>query len=117
MSNYDICQASSTSAGSAVIPVSIIGIMIFAQLSYPDLQQHTQSDVNVQKHQEISIQEHQKTHGQYNSVFQLEYEHSSLSFEEAVTSFYANLLANQEPLGKEFEQVLYDNLWDLLVST
>jgi len=31
-------------------------------------------------------------------------------------TFYANLLAKQEPLGTEFEKVLYDNLWDLYVS-
>ena len=26
---------------------------------------------------------------------------------------YRKLLSMQEPLGKEFERVLYDNLWDL----
>lgn len=30
-----------------------------------------------------------------------------------VTSFYAKLLSSQEPLGVEFEKVLYDNLWEL----
>jgi len=37
-------------------------------------------------------------------------------FVEIVSNFYAQLLENQEPLGQEFEQVLYDNLWDLYES-
>ena len=37
-------------------------------------------------------------------------------FEHAVGSFYARLLTNQEPLGAEFEKVLYENLWDLYES-
>ena len=27
--------------------------------------------------------------------------------------FYSDLLAQQEPLGAEFEKILYDNLWEL----
>lgn len=37
-------------------------------------------------------------------------------FVDTVSSFYAQLLDNQEPLGQEFEQVLHDNLWDLYES-
>lgn len=44
------------------------------------------------------------------------YDLSPLPFEQAVVNFYANLLAVQEPLGAEFEKVLYDNLWDLYES-
>ena len=31
--------------------------------------------------------------------------------------FYRNLAAQQEPLPKEFQDVLYDNMEDLLVRT
>jgi len=34
-------------------------------------------------------------------------------FIEAVSTFYAKLIENQEPLGAEFEQVLNENLWNL----
>lgn len=34
-------------------------------------------------------------------------------FEEAVSSFYAQLIESQESLGQEFERVLHENLWDL----
>lgn len=34
-------------------------------------------------------------------------------FEESVTSFYSSLVSKQEPLGKEFERVLHNNLWNL----
>ena len=36
---------------------------------------------------------------------------------QTVTNFYSQLLSRQQSLGKEFEQVLHDNLWDLLVCT
>lgn len=37
-------------------------------------------------------------------------------FIKSVSNFYANLAEKQEPLGKEFEKVLHDNLWDLYGS-
>ena len=40
----------------------------------------------------------------------------SMSFEGDVTDFFQKLSAEQEPLGREFEQVLFDNLWDLYQS-
>jgi len=36
-----------------------------------------------------------------------------LDFESSMTNFYASLFAQQEPLGADFEKVLYENLWDL----
>lgn len=35
--------------------------------------------------------------------------------DEAVTlaNFYEDLLARQQPLGRDFEEVLFENLWDL----
>lgn len=38
------------------------------------------------------------------------------SFEKSVGNFYARLLARQEPLGADFEEVLQNNLWDLYES-
>ena len=58
-----------------------------------------------------------KTFGQYTSAFTGEDEYLSPHFEENVAAFYAKLLKEQEPLGKEFEQVLHDNFWDLLIRT
>ena len=37
-------------------------------------------------------------------------------FESYLADFYKALLESQEPLGPEFEAVLYENLWDLLVE-
>jgi hypothetical protein len=45
-----------------------------------------------------------------------QYDHSPIQFEQVVGNFYARLLSSQEPLGAEFEKVLYDNLWDLYES-
>ena len=46
--------------------------------------------------------------GQYNL--------NPIQFEHALGNFYARLLSSQEPLGAEFEKVLFDNLWDLYES-
>jgi hypothetical protein len=35
----------------------------------------------------------------------------------ALVILYKNLLEKQQLLGKEFEKVLYDNLWDLYVRS
>ena len=32
---------------------------------------------------------------------------------EQIILFYLTLLANQEPLGKEFADILYASLWEL----
>jgi hypothetical protein len=57
------------------------------------------------------------TIGQFGNMFASAYQSQTVDFEGAVTAFYATLLAKQQPLGKEFEKVLYDNLWDLYVRS
>lgn len=37
-------------------------------------------------------------------------------FEEKISEFYHNLLSNQEPLGRKFEKVLYENIGKLYVN-
>jgi hypothetical protein len=32
---------------------------------------------------------------------------------QSIVFFYSTLLSNQERLGRDFEEVLFDNLWDL----
>ena len=45
-----------------------------------------------------------------------QYDLNPIKFEQSVGNFYARLLSSQEPLGAEFEKVLFDNLWDLYES-
>ena len=47
------------------------------------------------------------------SFFTDNYYRGIRNFETSITEFYATLVSSQEPLGIEFEKVLYDNLWDL----
>jgi hypothetical protein len=42
---------------------------------------------------------------------------SSDNVEQTVEALYSTLMQNQESLGKEFEQVLYENLWGLYVRS
>lgn len=54
------------------------------------------------------------TFSQYQNAFTGDYATQlAFDFEASMTNFYANLLARQEPLGADFEKILYDNLWDL----
>lgn len=34
---------------------------------------------------------------------------------EGLNNLHNKILTSQEPLGEEFEKVLYDNLWDLYI--
>ena len=50
-------------------------------------------------------------------MFMEQYEQPEMDTDVRIVEFFAELALKQEPLGKEFEQVLHDNLWDLLVRT
>jgi hypothetical protein len=52
------------------------------------------------------------TYGVYSSLFTSGRLGATVA-QDSIVSFYSNLLAKQERLGKQFEQVLFDNLWDL----
>ena len=38
---------------------------------------------------------------------------SEAEFEDIITNFFTKLSSEQESLGAEFEQVLFDNIWDM----
>jgi hypothetical protein len=38
---------------------------------------------------------------------------TDVDIEGTIAEFYATLVGQQEPLGAEFDKILYDNLWDL----
>lgn len=116
MNNYDIKQEASTAAGSAMMTqagLGLVGALLIAQLT---VGKNPEPNVSSLKHPQVRIEENSKTFGPYTNLF-IEHKHLSFGFEETVASFYERFLAMQEPLGKEFEQVLYDNLWNLIVRT
>lgn len=54
------------------------------------------------------------TFSQLQNAFTGDYtRQSDFDFEGSMATFYATLLGQQEPLGAEFEKILYDNLWEL----
>ncbi len=64
-----------------------------------------------------TIIESSKTFGQLENIFTGDYEDATSDFERSMTAFYASLLEKQEPLGKEFEDVLDENRWNLYVRS
>ncbi|KAB2907039.1 MAG: hypothetical protein F9K26_12680 [Ignavibacteriaceae bacterium] len=79
-------------------------------------------DKNCMAYIQPSRTEYTPTYNWYSSSQNLSFnnlEHEIIKhddFEKSVGRFYARLLANQEPLGAEFEAVLHKNLWDLYES-
>ncbi len=113
MNNYAIKHESNTSFGCAMfIAAGLVGSLMLQ----PDVGQIS-TDISLLRRPSVRIEEISKTYGKYTNSFTGEYEYPSVTFEETLTSFYTMLLTVQEPLGKEFEEVLYDNLWDLIVRT
>lgn len=113
MNNYAIKHESNTSFGSAMV---IVAGLVGSLMLQPDVGQIS-PDISLLRGPSVIKEEISKTFGKYTNSFTGEYENPSVSFEETIASFYAKFLSTQEPLGKEFEQVLYDNLWDLIVRT
>ncbi len=114
---YTVEETPNTSACGAIIMQAgfgLMGLLLVAQLS---VGQSSQSDTSSLLHHPVKIEGTSNTYGQHTNMFTGEYETSSFGFEETVAAFYAQLLSKQEPLGREFEEILYDNLWDLLVHT
>jgi hypothetical protein len=121
MTNYAALQASSTRASNAVVVQTGLGLGLAGALLLVQLTGGQNlapvSSISALRHSQVIIQQNSSTFGQYTNLFTGEYEHSRFNFEDSVASFYAQLLSKQQSLGKEFEQVLHDNLWGLLVST
>jgi len=63
-----------------------------------------------------SLDSNKSTYGRYSTSITGEYNIVPNGFEQSVGDFYARLLHSQEPLGNEFEKVLYENIWDLYES-
>ena len=119
MNNYAVLQAPSTPASNTVIVqtslgLGLAGVLLLTQLA---VGQNLGPNISPISHSYINIIEHSRTSGQYTNLFTGEYKRPALSFEEGIALFYAKLSSKQQPLGKEFEKVLHDNLWDLLVTT
>lgn len=110
MSDYSIQQESGTASGASSIMTSFIKPLLVAGIAVQGLQPTPSYPLYV-------INESPKTFGQLANPFTGECEATDREFEEVVTSFYATLLARQQPLGKEFEDVLDENRWNLYVRS
>jgi len=98
-------------SSAALIPGSLAAALLGASLAFatpgqPILHVHA-----------ASLIEQPGTVGQFGNVFSRSYEQDGREFEEAIARFYSELLADQQPLGREFEQVLHANLWNLYVRS
>lgn len=111
MNNYCIKQESETSAGNYRLNLFIVKPLLLAGIAAQSLRP-IPSYIPP-----YTIIESSKTFGQLENMFTGDYEDATSDFEQSMTAFYASLLEKQEPLGKEFEDVLDENRWDLYVRS
>lgn len=114
MNNYHIDQTSRT-----LSRVAIAGILVGSCLPYdrnnepsPNTAYSLAGENYTSAHYGTS-----PTHDQKQNILTghpKSYEETK--FEAVLTNFYEQLSSNQEVLGHEFEQVLYENIWDLYNS-
>jgi hypothetical protein len=103
------------------LPRAIIYSALLAGAGLVPLGHGTHHMLSLLPQKSVKLKETSQTFSRFSNPFTGEYELSyerelsNLDFENAVSGFYSNLLANQEPLGQEFEKVLHDNLWNLYV--
>lgn len=109
MNNYRIKQESETSAGTYRLNLFIVKPLLLAGIAAQSLVPSYLPP--------YTITESSKTFGQLENVFTRDYEDATSYFEGFMTAFYASLLEKQEPLGKEFEDVLDENRWNLYVRS
>jgi hypothetical protein len=95
------------------VPVSIGGLAagfmaatLFSEAPAPIEQDHPEIPVIV-----YSIAD--STYGEYLGAFPRAHLGANYGAAQSIVTFYSALLAKQERLGKEFEEVLFDNLWNL----
>jgi hypothetical protein len=113
MNNYVIKHEPETSLGSAIIiAAGLFGTLILR----PDVAQST-PDLSLIRRPPVRIEQISKTYDKYTNIFTGEYENPNISLEQNLAIFYTKLLTTQEPLEKDFEKILYDNLWELIVYT
>jgi hypothetical protein len=94
------------------VPGSLAAALLAASLTFATSVQLTPQT------QTASAIERPSTVGQFGNVFSRSYDQEeNREFEGAIARFYSKLLTDQEPLGREFEQVLHANLWDLYVRS
>jgi hypothetical protein len=109
MTNYCTKQESETSAGT--YRLNLFPLLLVAGLTAQSLQPIPS---NIPPY---TITESSKTFGLLENIFTGDYEDATSDFERSMTAFYASLLEKQEPLGKEFEDVLDENRWNLYVRS
>ncbi len=110
--NYMIHQTAASSWGAANITGSaVLTGLLMAGLVYSS--EPTQLSID---YRDYMIDQQQSTFSQIKNIFTGLYDQCPLDFEATIAHFYSQLLAKQEPLGKEFEKILYDNLWGLYVD-
>lgn len=104
MSSYYTKQASGTIRSVAI--AGIIASQVLAALG----DDQPQMAIKHEAYHSAAIPKSYATHGNFITG---EYFQNRYNFEESVSNFYAKLLSNQEPLGADFEKILYENLWNL----
>lgn len=104
-------------ASTTFSPVIVAGLIAMQQVLHGVSVENVTQNVTEFLFQRVySFGGNNPTYKNYSNSITGTFDFIPIEFEQAVGSFYARLLASQEPLGADFEKILYDNLWDLYES-
>lgn len=108
MSEYRINQTSATA--STVIIAGLLASQSIAAHVPPNASEDSNQALFAARYKtEAQLPSFEQYRGIFGGVSSFEGD----PFIESVSSFYAKLVAMQEPLGEDFSRVLHENLWEL----
>lgn len=111
---YAPTQLSKTAAGVIVLITGMMNGQFFSENTSLIPQYNPHRRLN---HNAYEVKENSSTTGQLSTLVPFNSQNESdKQFLQTLSDFYADLAANQEPLGIEFSKILHDNLWDLYGS-
>ena len=104
MSNFILNQQPSTIGSVIIMSGMLVGQALFSDIDKVYVNDTFKNEADTSG-----------TFSEYSQITNnhLQYKPTKDVFEKSIMGFYTRLLASQEPLGTEFEEVLFDNLWDL----
>lgn len=108
MINYPVSNYSSTS-GTTVVRTTVAAVVLSAALIGPVPNVQTTHNYRAAS---TFFKDASTPSGTVVSE-QIRVETGSSGFESQIMAFYESLQLSQQDLGRDFERVLFDNLWDL----
>jgi hypothetical protein len=109
--SYRFDHTPSTNSGSIVYAPPLGGLLLLTGMLLASIPNESAAPHSINRYDALR---RNGTFSQLQNAFTGAYTgRGDVDIEVTMADFYATLLSHQEPLGAEFEKLLYDNLWEL----